>query len=262
MRSQFLNDGSDFRSRSGGQFARERRSSGMFWWTIVITMLLAIATFCWIFSIMVFKYPEKPYNYSLLARLKKIEPLAKFDPLAVPHGQFRTAKEMLKYSDLNAEQLRVKNALLKRAYIRNYREDNPEYIKGTFVVLHSRPLTAADVMPGGWVARARSVDIEDVEVEILLPGADPAKAPYEDGQHVTFENKTTFAAVVHLDRNTGKGADGICASVVPIVYGEHLRSGDAKIALKAPARLNMESRWPLTDPASVPAASRVAAKQH
>lgn len=254
MRSQFLNDGSDFRSRSGGQFARERRSNGMFWWTIVITMLLGIATFCWIFSIMVFKYPEKPFNYGLLARMKKLEPLTEFDPLTVPQGNFRTAKEILKYSDLNIEQLRVKNALLKRAYILNYKEENPEYIKGTFIVLHARPLTAADVMPRGWVARAISVDMEDVELEILLPGADPAKAPYEDGQTVVFNNKTTFAAVVHLDRKTGRDSDGICASVVPIVYGEHLLSGDARIALEAPAKLNMGGRWPLTDPVSIPAA--------
>jgi len=259
MRAQFLNDDSDFRSRAGGQFARERRGSGMFWWTIVITTLLGIATFCWIFSIMVFKYPEKPFNYELLARLKKLEPLVEFDPLTVPHGEFRSAKEMLKYSDLNAEQLRVKNSLLKRAFILNYKEENPEYIKGTFVVLHSRPLTESDAMPRGWVARARSVDIEDVEVELILPGADPSRAPYEDGQIVSFDNKTTFAVVVNLDRNTGKGPDGVCASVVPIVYGEHLLSGDVKIALEAPERLNMQSHWPLTEPVSIPAA-RVAAK--
>ncbi len=261
MRSQFLNDGSDFRSRSGGQFARERRSNGMFWWTIVITMLLGVATFSWIFSIMVFKYPEKPFNYSLLARLKKLEPLMEFDPLTVPHGEFHTAKEMLKYSDLNMEQLRVKNALLKRAYISNYKEDNPEYIKGTYIVLHTRALTASDVMPHGWVARALSVDIEDVEVEILLPGADPAKAPYEDGQTIIFNNKTTFAAVVNLDRKTAKGADGICVSVVPIVYGEHLLSGEAKIALEAPDKLNLGARWPLTEPVSIPAAKVAAQEQ-
>ncbi len=261
MRSQFLNDGSDFRSRSGGQFARERRSNGMFWWTIVITMLLGIATFCWIFSVMVFKYPEKPFNYGLLARLKKLEMLTEFDPIKVPHGEFRTAREMLKYSDLNLEQLRVKNALLKRAYILNYKEENPEYIKGTFIVLHTRALTAADVMPLGWVARAISVDMEDVEVEILLPGADPARAPYEDGQTVVLDNKTTFAAVVHLDRKTGKDSDGICASVVPIVYGQHLLGGEAKIALEAPDKLNMGARWPLTDPVSIPAAKVAAQEQ-
>lgn len=260
MRAQFLNDPSDFRPRGGGQFARERRSNGMFWWTIVITMLLGVATFCWIFSIMVFKYPEKPFNYDLLAKLKKLEPLTEFDPLYVPHGEFRTAKELLKYSDLNSEQLRVKNALLKRAFILNYKDESPEYLKGTFTVLQSRRLTPADVMPQGWVARARSVDIEDVEVEIILPGANSESAPYEEGQIVSLDNKSTFAAVVNLDRNTGKGSDGICATVVPIVYGEHVMSGESTIALEAPPRLNMKSHWPLTEPQSIPAA-RVAAKE-
>lgn len=111
------------------------------------------------------------------------------------------------------------------------------------------------------MARALSVEIEDVEVEILLPGANSAKAPYEDGQTIIFDNKTTFAAVVNLDRKTGKGTDGICATVVPIVYGDHLHSGDAKIALEAPDKLNMESRWPLTDPVSIPAAKVAAQDQ-
>lgn len=261
MFAQFLNDGSEFRPRgSGSQFARGRRSNGMFWWTIVITMLLGVATFCWIFSIMVFKYPEKPFNYSLLSKLKKLEPLKEFDPLIVPHGEFRTAKELLKYTDLNSEQLRVKNSLLKRAFILNYKEENPEYIKGTFMVLHSRPLGESDVMTAGWVVRARSVDIEDVEIELLLPGADAAKTPYEDGQNISFNNKTTFAAIVNLDRNTGKGADGVCASVVPIIYGDYLANGDAKIELEAPATLNMRSHWPLTEPVTIRVA-RVASKE-
>lgn len=260
MRAQFLNDGSDFRSRySGGQFARHRRNEGMFWWTIFITLMLGVATFCWIFSIMVFRYPEKPFNYDLLTRLKKLDPLVKFDPLSVPHGEFRSAKDLLKFTELNAEQLRVKNGLLKRAYILNYREENPEYLKGTYVVLQSRALAASDVVASGWVVRARSVDIEDVEVEMLLPGADPAKPPYVEGQTFTLDNKATFAAVVHLDRRTGKSADGISATVVPIVYGEHLVSKEEKIALRAPGSLNMRARWPLTDPVSVPAA-KVAAK--
>src|ERR1700710_597403 len=110
MRAQFLSDGSDYRPRSGGgNFSRKQGGSGMFWWTIIITLLLGVATFSWIFSMVVFKYPEKPFNYRLLGKLKKLEPLTAFHPLHVPNGTQIVAKDLLQFSSLNTEQLRVKN---------------------------------------------------------------------------------------------------------------------------------------------------------
>src|SRR6187401_3251752 len=126
MRAQFLSDGSDFRARGGGgHFAKDRRGNGLFWWTILITLLIGVATFCWFFSIMVFKYPEKPFNYRLLTKLEKLEPIAKFDPLAgaskssdqirilrLPNGTFHNARDLLnKYYNYNASQLRLINSV-------------------------------------------------------------------------------------------------------------------------------------------------------
>ncbi len=246
MRSQYLSDGSDFRSRgSGGDLARQRRGNDMFWWTIVITLLMGAATFSWIFSIMVFKYPEKPFNYGLLTKLKKLEPVAEFEPLTVPRGEYLDPKKLLsKYFYLNTDQLRVKNDLLKRAYILNYKDESPDYVKGTFNVLNSRPLDEKDVMSSGWVVRGRSVEMEDVEVEVIFPGRDIKKSPYLDGQTFTLDNKSTFAALLHV----GRGAnDAICATLVPIVYGEFAINGDKKVDLSAPIKLNLRSRWPITD---------------
>src|SRR4051812_11614293 len=112
MHAQFLSDGSDFRSRGGGgNLAKGRRDEGLFWWTILITLLIGVATCCWFFSIMVFRYPEKPFNYRLLTKLEKLEPLARFDPLAansstapgagvpvvkrLPNGTFNNARDLL-----------------------------------------------------------------------------------------------------------------------------------------------------------------------
>ena len=246
MRAQFLSDGSDFRSRgSGGDYGRPRGGNDMFWWTIAITLLMGVATFSWIFSIMVFKYPEKPFNYSLLTKLKKLEPLEVFEPIKVPRGEYLDPKKFLsKYYYLNADQLRVKNDILKRAYILNYKEESPDYIKGTFNVLNSRPLTEKDVMTSGWVVRGRSVEMEDVDVEIIFPGRDIKKSPYQDGETFTLDNKSTFAALLHV----GRGAnDAICGTLVPIVYGSFAISGDKEVALTPPSKLNMAARWPITD---------------
>lgn len=248
MRFNFLSDGSDFRSRgSGGELARQRRGNDMFWWTIVITLLMGAATFTWIFSIMVFKYPEKPFNYNLLSKLKKLELVEEFDPISVPRGEFLDSKKLLsKYFYLNTDQLRVKNDLLKRAYILNYKNESPDYVKGTFTVLSSRPLEEKDLMSNGWVVRGRSVELEDVEVEMIFPGREVKQAPYQTGQTFTLDNKSTFAALLHV----GRGAnDSICAALVPIVYGEYALNGDIKIKLAPPGSLNMAARWPITDAA-------------
>jgi hypothetical protein len=232
----------------------------MFWWTIIITLLLGAATFSWIFSMVVFRYPEKPFNYRLLGKLKKLDPLTAFNPLHVPNGTQIVAKDLLGFATLNTEQLRVKNDLLKRGYITNYKEESPEYVKGTFTVTYARPLTKKDWMDAGWVVRAHASDIEDVELEILLPGAPKDKPVLQEGQTFTLDNRTAIAALTHIERNA---SDGVCATVVPIIYGDFRINGGKNVALVPPAVLNMESRLPVTDAAEASgAASKMAAQAH
>lgn len=231
----------------------------MFWWTIIITLLLGVATFSWIFSMVVFKYPEKPFNYRLLGKLKKLEPLTAFNPLHVPNGSLIPAKDLLNMTTLNTDQLRVKNDVLKRAYITNYKEESPEYVKGTFTVTYTRPLTKGDWMESGWVVRAHATDIEDVELEMLLPGSG-SKAILQEGQTFTLDNRNAIAALTHVERNA---ADGVCATVVPIIYGDFRINGEKNEGLTPPTVLNMESRLPVTENTnSSGAASKMAAQAH
>jgi hypothetical protein len=232
----------------------------MFWWTIVITLLLGVATFSWIFSMMVFRYPEKPFNYKLLGKLKKLEPLTAFRPLHVPNGTQIAAKDLLGFSSLNTDQVRVKNDMLKRAYITNYKDESPEYVKGTFTVTYTRPLTNKDWMNEGWVVRAHASDIEDVELEILLPGAPKDKPVLQEGQTFTLDNRSAIAALAHIERNA---SDGVCATVVPIIYADFRLNGDKNLVLAPPSLLNMESKLPVTDAAEAAgAASKMAAQAH
>lgn len=263
MMAQFLSDGSDFRSRGGGQFARRRQNQSMFWWTIAITLLVGLAAFCWIFSIMVFAYPERPFNYRLLTKLHKLEPLVEFEREKVPSGDVYGPRELLEFSDLSRgkhysnEQLAHMNSLWKRAYIFNYKEERPKYVKGTWLALSTRPLTEKDVMNSGWVVRARAVDLQDVELELLLPGADPKTPPCQAGDQFMLDNKRTFTSILHVQRTDN---DGVCATVVPIIYGSFAVGGNPNISLEAPDKLNMSSRWPMTETVDVPVASRVAAQ--
>jgi hypothetical protein len=244
MNVQFLSDGSDFRSRgTGGYMAKQRRSSGMFWWTVLITLLVGLAVFCWFFSIMVFKYPEKPFNYRLLTKLKKIDEIKGFAIDLVPHGKFLNAKDLLaSYYYYNTEQLAHANDSFKRNYILNYTQESPVYVRGNYTVVTARPLATADVIDQGWVVRARSVDMEDVEIELLLPGSVSEAAPYAEGATFMLDNKQAICAVMHVERS---GVDGVCATVVPVVYGDYPLARDRTIAIVPPAKINVEATWPV-----------------
>lgn len=256
MNAKFLLDGSDFRSRGGGSsLARGRRDSSLFWWTILITLLLGLATFCWFFSIMVFKYPEKPFHYKLLTRLEKLDPITQFDPLKIPNGAFHGPRELLaKYYNYNSDQLRLANDLLKRSYILNYASEAPVYVKGAYKVIHARPLSEHDVMSQGWVVRGQSVELSDVEVELLLPGADPGQPPYNVGDSLTLDNKVHICSVINVERNTS--SDGVCATVTPLTYTGFTTQAKEPIKLAPPLALNMEAPWPVVvlNPAAEPLA--------
>ncbi|MEZ0388461.1 MAG: hypothetical protein ACAI34_15410 [Verrucomicrobium sp.] len=246
MNAQFLS-GSDYRARGGGgnYNAKKSKDSGLFWWTILITLLLGLATFCWFFSIMVFKYPEKPFNYKLLTKLQKLDPLKKFDPLLIPRGNFLGPRDLLKkYYDYNPEQLKLVNDLLKRSYILNYNEESPVYVKGAYTVIGSRPLTKSDFVDAGWIVRARSTELEDVELELIFPGSTGEAAPYHEGDSIALDNKNTFGSVLNVQRNYA--TDGLCATVVPIAYGEFAVGDQQILTLVPPEVLNVEAVLPIT----------------
>ena len=67
------------------------------------------------------------------------------------------------------DQMAVRNDVLKRSYIRNYKHEQPTYLKGSFTVLSARHLAPADVVSKGWIVRARAADLEDV-ISLALNG--------------------------------------------------------------------------------------------
>ncbi len=245
MKTLFLSNTLDVNSRTGGRSSTKNRNDGnLFWWTILITLLLGLATFCWFFSIMVFKYPEKPFNYRVLSNLDKLEPIKKFDPLNVPHGAFYGARELLaKYYNYNSDQLRLVNDLLKRSYITNYAEESPLYIKGGFKIVQSRPLNNNDMIDVGWVVRIRSTEIEDVDLELILPGAVSEVEPYQVGESINMDNKSSFVSVVNIEKNSA--SDSLCATVIPISYGSFATGKHSNLSLKPPTKLNLSASLPV-----------------
>lgn len=247
MRQLFLSDGNERRSSfGGGNLARKNESASLFWWTILITLMMGLATFCWFGSIMVTQHPEKPLNYKVLAKLERLPVIRKFSVYSVPDGAAKSARELLAaYYAYTPEQLQVANNILKRAYIRNYdKQDPPVYLTGQFEVLEARALTDSDVVRDGWVVRCRAIDLEDVDVEILMPGLADQDPPFEAGEHITLDKRATFAALVHVEK---LGEDRLCATAIPLVYGGFKTAGGDAPVMNPPRRLNLEAGWPVTD---------------
>jgi hypothetical protein len=245
MQIRFLSDGSEYRSYGGGNFSKKKEGDGsIFWWAILITLLMGAATFCWFFSIMVFAHPEKPFNYKMLAKLKKLEPLRPWTTFTVPNGKKLDARGLLaEYYPYSAGQMAVSNDVLKRSFIRNFKHDRPTYVLGDYKVTSLRMLIKTDVASPGWVVRARAMDLEDVDIEILMPGLNVKDEPFRIGDVVTMDSSKPQVTVLHVQR---MDADRICVTTIPLAYTDFTKSASTALKMTPPERLNMDAYWPVT----------------
>lgn len=258
--------------------------TGLFWWTIVITLLLGLAIATWFLSIYVFHYPEKPFNYKLLGRLSKLEPIKKFDTRDVPPGKTYGPKAAFQEFDrLNNKQLHEKSDALRRSYITNYKqiEDKPVYLRGDYRIYQVRPLDPTDVFQSGIVVRAQA--IEDVEgtplefpntlIEFVFPTNGPAQAAFNVNDVLTIDQKSLltktngkksssrrfYASLINIERLQ---QNKLLFTLVPLLYGNCEINGDpdSKLTMEPPAKLNIDGRWPITEEAAgvIPSPSSVA----
>ena len=255
MHVRFLSDGSEYRSYGGGSFSKKKEGNGsIFWWAILITLLMGATTFCWFFSIMVFAQPEKPFNYKVLAKFNKLEPLRPWCTFSVPNGKKFGARDLLsEFYPYSREQLVVKNDLLKRSYIRNYKHEHPLYITGSYKVISQRPLGTQDVITTGWVVRVRSVEIEDVDLEMVLPSPSSKAEPFAIGDKVTIESNRPQLAALHVQRLDG---ERICVTTLPLAYTSFTASL-TEIKMSPPEKLNMDAIWPITQDIPIMAAENM-----
>lgn len=273
----------EFMSASRSSYSRtatqKPADTGLFWWTIIITLLLGAAIASWFFSIYIFAYPEKPFNYRLLNRLNKLEPLKKFElfgnaDIKVPTGKTHGPKAAFQEFDrLNDKQLKDKSDLLRRSYVTNYRaiEDKPIYMRGDYKIYQVRPLDATDVFPSGLVVRAQA--IEEVEgapleypntlIEFIFPTTGPAQAAFNVNDVLTIDQRSIFAkdgdkkndgrrfyaSILNIERLP---QNKLLFTLIPLLYGNCEINGDpeAKLSMVPPAKLNMDGRWPITEEAA------------
>lgn len=250
----------------------KKADGGMFWWTIGISLLVGLATFSWIFSIYVFTHPEKPFNYSFLEKVHRLEPILQFTEKNAPPGKTYAPKDLYqKFYSLSDSNLKDNNSILRRNYITNYKTkaDRPFYVSGRFRIVHARPLNKDDLFQNGMVARAVAINEDDREyrnviVEYVLPTEAELRPDVEfnAGDILDIDSRRRkrrlYSSVINVER---LNEDVLVFTVIPLLYGEHTVDSTKNLTLTAapPARLNLKAFLPITSSnflsstASVPA---------
>jgi hypothetical protein len=251
----------------------QRTDGGIFWWAVGITVLLGLAAFSWFFCISVFSHPEKPMHYELLSRFDKLEKIRRFSESDAPAGKAFTRTELREtFGNFSTDSLNEKSGELRRAYLTNYRDDRPVYVRGRFRIVHARPLQASDAFTSGVVARAVALaddgsEDRSVILEYILPTRKDPKAKFGPGDIIEIDaseagpRRKLHAALLNVQRLPDAS---MVFTALPLVYGEHAVSSaaDTRILAEPPARLNIKAAWPVTgrDPSvSTDAALTVAA---
>ena len=115
--------------------------------------------------------PEKPFSYSILAKLKKLEAPKRFEITAAPQGEFLNAQQLWdRYNKMTNRELERASEVLLRNYLRNYKltSDKVPYVVGSFNILDSYELNESNLFPSGVVALAHATDAPQVLLEHIF----------------------------------------------------------------------------------------------
>ena len=227
-----------------------RGKDNLFIWTVFLLVLVGVAFACWLGSFYVFGHPEEPRPYSILKKLGKLPPPARFQVTKAPAGEFLGAQQLFeRYSKFTALQLDRENQIYLRNYIKNYSETKKlvPYIIGKYVILKVYELHDSDFFTAGVVALTQSVDFPQVLVELVYTApaenVSDLKAMLKPGVEVRLDRTLDLSAVVHVAR----AIDGrVQLTVVPLLYGQYrLKEGVGEFSLEPPLQLKVASGLPL-----------------
>ena len=233
-----------------------RKPPPFFWWLLANLLAAAFAVISWTTCLYIFNYPERPQNYEILRKLKRLPPVTEFAPKECPDGDPADPKTAFtKFFPLKDKRLDAYNLVRKRDYLTNYKEPSaPTYVEGNFIVSHVRKLTAADFFHPGLAIRAQAL-VETGEtdeaasypvvIELLLPTAEePARDYFKPDDTITLSRATHRAAVIAYTKLGTHEEPLICLTVIPLSYGHYLSPDGETLPLSPPDPLNLSASFP------------------
>jgi hypothetical protein len=204
---------------------QENESDNLFAWTVFILLMCGFAVACWIGTFYIFTHPEEPFNYQILAKLKRLDPPKRFELTAAPVGEFIAPDKLFtKYGPMTAGQLDEESKNLLRSYLRNYDHQvgKVPYVTGKFTVLESFPMSPDKFVDSGFAVLAQSVEVPTIFIEHLFPaGAEHVAAMQRTlttGLGIELRRSYDLSAVVHVqDLGDGK----LLFTCIPLLYGPY-----------------------------------------
>jgi hypothetical protein len=244
-----------YQGSSGRRRGSEPRD-GLFGWTVFLFLLIGFVFLCWMGSYYIFANPERPANYRLLLRLRKIEPPQRFEITVAPRGEFLKPGQLLdRYGSMTSSEIRRTNENLLRNFIRNYHQirELVPYAVGTYRILGAVPLEAGDFCTSGMSALLQAVEQPEILVEQIFT-ADEANLPaltkaLSPGLELKLEKPLDLSAVVHVARLAD---NRMLITTMPLLYGSYGAGRDRpSFSLTPPAELNPERGLPVLTPEEV-----------
>jgi hypothetical protein len=236
--------------RSSRRPRQPPESDNLFGWAVFILLLCGFALACWIGTFYIFTHPEEPFNYQILAKLKKLDPPKRFELTAAPTGEFLSPDKLLsKYGSMTASQLDEESKSLMRAFLRNYDHQvgKVPYLIGKFTVLDSYPLSPGKFFDSGIAVVAQSVEVPTIYIEHLFPAAaehlTAMQRTLATGLGIELRRSYDLSAIVHID-NLGGGR--LLFTCVPLLYGPYgTTQGGSGFQLDPPKAVNLKAGLPV-----------------
>ncbi len=230
--------------------AEPKRRADLIGWSIFIVLLFGLVLLCWMGTYYVFGHPEEPLSYSILQKMKKIEPQKRFDILQAPKGEFLNADKLLeRYGRMSTRDLKKESNKLLRHYLENYQhsQDLVPYVTGRFNILDSHELTGDDFIKSGVVALAQDTNNPGLIIEHLFPAEErmvPAlHRSLLTGLDIPIQKTQDLTAITNVE----KLPDGrLKVTVIPIHYPSYTAStGPGSFTLDPPTGVNVEAGLPI-----------------
>lgn len=233
-----------------------KRRPSWFWWTLAQLLAAAFVIASWSTCLFLFNFPERPTNYNLLRKLKRLTPVVSYEPLEAPDGASGDAQELLtKFYPLEKEQLAAHNRHFKRNYITNFlKPEVVNYVEGTYRVTHTRPLTEDDFFHPGLAVRAQAIvqtdelneaNLYPVILELLFPLRNAPTGPVFPKDHLfQFKYLDHRALILHIAKLGSEREPILCLTIVPLAFPNYKKADDTPLPLADPDPLNVAATFP------------------
>jgi hypothetical protein len=236
--------------RSSRRLRQQPESDNLFGWAVFILLLCGFALACWIGTFYIFTHPEEPFNYQILAKLKKLDPPKRFELTAAPPGEFLAPEKLLaKYGAMTAWQLDEESKHVLRAFLRNYDHQvgKVPYLTGKFTVLDSFPFAPNKFFDSGVAVIAQSVDVPTLYIEHLFPASpehlQAMQRTLTTGLGIELRRSYDLSAIIHIDN---LGGARLLFTCVPLLYGPYgTTQGGSGFQLDPPKLVNLKAGLPV-----------------